>query len=378
MNYCKKCILTKSHPFGIYTNGRLCSGCSSFVIRKRRLSHWNKYHLKNLAEELERTIGYLPSKVVVPFDADGETWFVLDTLTSLGIKAVVVYFNAQYHDEIFFNILSACQENFDSDFIGFSLPKNIIQAALAEEFSVGSGHCRNLEIFGRHAATLFAAKQLGLKHIFSGPNQQSEVVGSHSFIVRNQLKAPSFNDIIIGKTLLPQVRAAIINTGSKFSQTFKLNVVESLLEEIEWHFLSDYIFWDSVSINEHFGNSFNVSPRIVNGFGPNWQSSSSSLKLEFFDLIRLLSTGTSKIDSLLSRDIRFGRLTKDDALKTRAAYLEKSWDIEGISHFQEVSAKSMKKAIALYQKKVASNYNPRSLAGPCTHNVTSHGQTLYY
>ncbi|WP_341364846.1 hypothetical protein P8T57_05590 [Thalassospira sp. SN3W] len=313
----------------------------------------------------------------MPFDADGETWFVLDTLTKLGTKPTVVYFNAQYHDEVFFNILSACQEHFNVDFIGFSLPKNIIQTAIAEEFSVGNGHCRNLEIFGTHAAALFAAKQLGIKHVFAGPNQQSEVVGNHSFVIRNQLKSPAFNDIVIGKNLLPQVRNMIANTGSKFAEMFKLGAIESLLEEVHWHFLSDYIFWDSVNINEHYGKKFTISPRTVSGFGPNWQSSSSSLKLEFFDLVRLITTGTSKIDSLLSRDLRFNRISKMSALKVREKYLEKSWDIETISQFQGISTVNMKKAIDLYQKKKSPLYTPLSLTGNCNYQVHSHYQKLY-
>ena len=373
---CRICLLPSTHPFGIFFNDGVCSGCESFYIRQRYLPAWNNINLNEIYNDLTETIGVIPGKVVVPFDADGEPWFVLDTLIKLGIRPVVVYFNAQYHDDIFFSILSACQESFDADFIGFSLPKNIIQMAIAEEFSVGNGHCRNLEIFGRHAAALFTANQLGIKHIFSGPHQQSEVVGSHSFIIRNQLKSPGFNNIVMGKGLLPQVRSAINNIGSKFTDTFKNGAIDALFEDIHWHFLSDYIFWDSVSINKHYGSNFKLLPRLVNGFGPSWQSSSSSLKLEFFDLLRLISIGNSKIDSYLSRDLRFNRLSIPEAIKIRNRYLHKSWNMQGISQFLGISMQNTQKAIELYQKKRPTIYQPKSLDGSNKHMPTSHAQNL--
>tara|TARA_A100001391_G_scaffold125291_1_gene85466 strand:+ start:11661 stop:12794 length:1134 start_codon:yes stop_codon:yes gene_type:complete len=376
MKHCKFCLLPNTHPFGIFHLEGVCSGCASFSLRKKNLPAWDNLSFQQLSADLSETIGSVPDKVVVPFDADGETWFVLDTLIKLGMRPVVVFFNAQYHDELFFSILSACQENFDADFIGFSLPKKTIQMAIAEEFSVGNGHCRNLEIFGRHAAALLTARLLGIKNIFSGPNQQSEVVGSHSFIIRNQLKAPGFNDIVLGKNLLPQTRNAITNIGSNFSETFKPNAIEELLEDINWHFLSDYVFWDSLSINNYYGKNFNLSPRVVNGFGPNWQSSSSSIKLEFFDLLRIIRTGSSKIDSYLSRDLRFNRMSKQDAVELRNKYLKKSWDIESIAQFLDVSTKSIRKAVELYQKKSPPMYQPQSLDGSNRFMVTSYSQHL--
>ncbi|MDA8730281.1 hypothetical protein N9N21_05475 [Alphaproteobacteria bacterium] len=340
------------------------------------LPEWSKCDEGRIKSELMSTMGVLPDKVVVPFDSDGETWFVLDTLIKLGIQPVVVYFNAQYHDEQFFSMLNVCQENYDADFIGFTLPKSKIQAAISEEFSVGVGHCRNLEIYGRHAAALYTAKHLRISHIMAGPHQQSEVVGSHSFLVRNQLKSPAFNDIVMGNNLLPQVRNMITNVGSKFSQTFHNGVLDNLLEQIHWHYLSDYIFWDSESINTHYGEQYNISPRIVNGYGTSWQSSSSSLKLEFFDLLRLINTGSSKIDSYLSRDIRFERITRDKAIEIRERYLAKSWDLEGIAQFLDINHESIHKAVELYLKKRSSSYKPQSLDGNSKFEIVSHNQTL--
>ena len=62
-----------------------------------------------------------------------------------------------------------------------SLPHDLITCSLGEELATGNGHL-NLEIYGRHVSALFAANELGFRNIICGPNQQSEIVGSHYFI----------------------------------------------------------------------------------------------------------------------------------------------------------------------------------------------------
>ncbi|MBT5400752.1 hypothetical protein HOL24_09455 [bacterium] len=369
-------MLRSPHSFGIYFDKNICSGCLSFLKRKRVLPSWDAFDTELLIRELKKTIGHLPEEVIVPFDSDGETWFVLDLLISLGIRPIVVYFNAQYHDNVFFSILSACQENYDVDFIGFSLPRDKIIFSISEEFSVGSGHCRNIEIFGRHAAALYVARHLGIENIISGPNQQSEVVGSHSFLVKNQLKKPDFNDIVIGKKILPQVKKSIQNINSDFSKIFDENIVGNLFEKKHWHYLSDYIFWDSEAINNYYGEKFSIQPRIVNGYGACWQASSSSLKLEFYDLLRLINTGTSKIDSYLSREIRFGRMSRDEAVNKRNRYLKKDWDIVGISNFLDVPTCNIQKALEIFLKGRRQLYTPNSFSGNGEFKIISHSQKL--
>ena len=49
----------------------------------------------------------------------------------------------------------------------------------------------------------FAAEKLNIHHVFSGPNQQSEIVGNHNYVVANQLKLPAILKFVTGGPLLP-------------------------------------------------------------------------------------------------------------------------------------------------------------------------------
>ncbi len=376
---CVKCLIPLEHPFGVYFNkDGICSGCLSFEKRKNDLPHWDNSELINdIGKMLSKEIGFLPEHVIVPFDADGETWFILDVLERLGIRATVVYFNAQYHDSIFYDILAACQENFDVDFIGFSLPHDLITWCLGEELATGNGHLRNLEIYGRHVSALFVANELGFRNIICGPNQQSEIVGSHYFIHKNQLSGPAFGDIVIGCDLQHHVKVSIAKLGSKFAKSFQSNFISSTLNKISWHFLSDYIFWDSENINNYYGNKFDVAPRNVNGFGSCWQSSSSGIKLEFFDLLRLILTGHSKIESYLSRDIRFGRVNKISALMILDRYKKKKWNLGGIAAFMNIHIDEVVHSIELISKSRGNFYSTSSFSEESNYIQANYSQVYY-
>lgn len=376
---CENCLLESGHPFGIFFDEKgICSGCNAFSERKNSLACWDSIDLIDIVRELLISeIGCLPGKVIVPFDADGETWYVLDLLTKLNINVVVTVFNAQYHDDKYYEILSACMENFDCDFISLSLPIDLIRWCVAEEVSIGSAHIRKLEIFGMHAAALYIANCLNIKHIFGGPNQQSEVVGNHSYIIKNQMKGPAFKNIILGSDLLQHVSYAIQGINSEFSKSFNYDFINKELNLRHWHYLSDYIFWDSLSINNNYGTLFEITPRNVEGFGPCWQASSSSLKLEFADLMRLINIGSSKITSYLSRDIRFGRISRLDAQAVFARYINKEWDLSGIVQFSNSSVDAIVHSLDLLAKSRKTKFYSKGLLVNKGETQSSFNQILY-
>ena len=376
---CSKCLISDSHPFGVFfdANG-ICSGCNAFNNRRNALPPWNDSSSQSrLKHRFLENFQEVPDKAIVPFEPDGETWFVLETLTDLSIQPVVVYFNTQYADLKYFEMLSVCQENFDCDFLGFSIPQELIKWCIAEELACGLGHGRKLEIFGRYISCLFAAEKLDIHHIFSGPNQQSEIVGNHNYVVANQLKLPAILKFVTGGPLLPQVQQALNSNGSAFTTRFSAKFANYMLNKIHWHHLSDYIFWDSQNINDFFGKKFKVKPRDVNGYDECWQASSSALKLEYFDLIRIMMTGHSKIESYLSRDIRFGRIDKFGAQEALKRYLQKDWDLLGFSKFIGIDADDVLHGLDLMNKSKRLRYHPSNFKRRLSSYSISHHQVLF-
>ena len=131
------------------------------------------------------------------------------------------------------------------------------------------------------------------------------------------------------------------------------------VKENNWHYLSDFIFWDSERINQFYGEKFKISPRKINGYSNCWQASSSDLKLEYFDLIRMMITGHSKIESYLSRDIRFERIDKTKAEAMLKTYSEKAWDLNGFSNFMGINTETLIHGLELMRKSRKLKYLPK-------------------
>ena len=138
MIQCSTCNLTSDHPFGLrFDESGLCSGCVSYFEKKKNLEIFGSVDFETLSRKLFVDLGKEINRAIVPLQFDNETHFVIECLIKMGIRPTVVYFNAQYHDQITFDYMSRLQELFDVDFVGFTLPKTILQKLVIENIISG-------------------------------------------------------------------------------------------------------------------------------------------------------------------------------------------------------------------------------------------------
>ena len=202
-----------------------------------------------------------------------------------------VYFNAQYHDQLTFNYLSQLQELYDVDFIGFSLLKQILQ------------------------------------------------------------KFPDFIDRIVVHDLTDYELKVLRGTKSTFSSTFENGALKELFKTINLRFLGDYIFLDSVTINNSYADRYNFRARFEEGYGEEFQTVLSSLKLGEFDLLRILNGQWSRILSYLNRDIRNQTIKRENAKDILDVYLNKEWKLSGLAEFLEFSETNIHDLFYILMKK---------------------------
>ena len=139
-------------------------------------------------------------------------------------------------------------------------------------------------------------------------------------------------------------------------------------------FLGDYIFWDSVTINKWYSENHNFSARYIAGYGEEYQAVSSSLKLEEFELIRLLNGYNPRLASYLARDIRNGIKTTSLAKEILAKYEQRTWRLGGLAQFLEVPLSNINDLFTVLSKKSGVELNiDKSKNGL---SVVSHGQLV--
>lgn len=374
MRQCKLCLLSERHPFGIHIDAEgLCSGCRAFSDKKQNLQHFNAIDYDKVLRKITADTGHEINRAIVPLQFDNETHFVIDSVLAMGIQPIVVYFNAQYHDQLTFNYLSNLQEIFDVDFIGLTLPKDILQKLVMENI-ISNGNPRKFEIIGQYAAALFVADALNIPNIVSGPLQSSEVVGNISWKYPSKLTFPEFADRIVVHSISAYESTVIQGVNSPFSTAFRPDTLMKMIDKINWRFLGDYIFWDSVQINDAYRDKYQFEPRHIPGYGSEYQAISSSLKLNEFELIRLMHGFEPRILSYLCRDIRSNVITRERAETILIEYCEKDWQIGHLSEFLEVPCTNIGDVFSLLMKKCGSKFSIR-----CSSNgdsVMSHGQMI--
>lgn len=371
---CGKCGLKTNHPFGLYLDSNcICSGCTSHIQRNSVMPKWHNCDWHDVKNKITQNTGLDVKQCIVPLFFDNETHYVIEALTNMGIRPTVVYFNSLYHDNITFDYLSKIQEHFSVDVFGINLPKQTMKMLISNSIT-GSDNPRKFEIFGNHLAALFFAEKMSIDLIVSGPLQSSEIVGNISSNFPVNLSSAEFYDRILVSPFTNSDMAILNNCSSIFSKYFTESFIKKSLNLKKWIFLSDYIFWDSEEINTHYCQIKKFCQRNISGFNSGWQATSSSIKLEEFDLLRKLTTSSSKIDSYLARDIRFGRLTLEEAEATSLLYSKKYWKIDRLSDFLEIERDNLASALELVMKKNQMFFNISTTDDRPP--ILSHGQTI--
>ena len=83
-------------------------------------------------------------------------------------------------------------------------------------------------------------------------------------------------------------------------------------------------------------------------------------------------TGHSKIESYLSRDIRFGRIDKFGAEAALKRYLQKEWDLLGFSKFMGIDADELH-GLDLMNKSKRLRYQPSNFKRrPSSYSISHH------
>lgn len=307
---CELCLndSQKRYPI-IFNSNSVCSGCYGFEFRKQYFDR-NRGDL----ELVKSLVGNQtcnrksPFDCIVPLNTDGEFFYVLDRVIELELNPLVVSFNNGVGDSLTHRYETMAKDYCNSDVVEFSLAKKYIKHFFEISFS-GRQHFRQYELFFNVYFPVLAAHKNGIEYIIFGPNQVSEIAGRPTFIHKNKLTSADFFSFILGD--LDQNTLSLLNhICSEFNYPFEQFIFD--LDRLKIIFLSDYILWDSV----HFNSTHQITGTLVRDkviYYDEYQSISSPLKLGFFDLMRIIVTGQSKILDYLNRDIRFGRITKEDA-----------------------------------------------------------------
>lgn len=332
--YCNQCLYTAKHPFGlsIYESG--CSGCSTH--QEKNIIDWgNKYQeLQTIVKQIKsKTKGY---DCVVPVTGDAEDYFVLSKVLALGLAPLVVSVNDYFKNDIGWHNLHQLITNFDVDSLVFNpdirVYKDLVRTSLRK-----FDHLL-LPFLSLHTAfPVHVAYERKIPLIIWGQHQAIEQVGKFSHHDKVEMSKWSRKE----HDLFEADIDTLIGNGAQVN-TRDLNyyhypdIAKLSRRGIKGLYLSNYFRWDPLMQNQQM---------VAHGFHPEANQSSfdiyeragSSVYYQLHDLLKLKRVGYRKVRDHLVREIRHGRITRDEALSLEQQYNQSRVNVRSFFDWLDVS-----------------------------------------
>jgi N-acetyl sugar amidotransferase len=322
---CKKCLYSECHPLGLTINDNgICSGC---VIHEEKNTidwelKWNK--LKKLTKTYKSNHSY---DCIVPITGAGDSYYTLHVIKNkLKLNPLLVHYNTYFNSIEGIKNLANLRTKFNCDILIQNINpisvKNITRLTLREFGSV-YWHC----LAGKTVFPVQTAVKYKIPLIIWGAHQGMEQVGmfSHYHEVEMTRRYRKDHDLM------------------GFEADDLISKYDSISDEDIWQYrypedteissigirgiyLNNYIRWDPKAQHEEMIKLYNYQPKKFLRTFDTYDYTECNVYLYLHDLLKLYKHGYSKVTDQISREIRHGRITRDEGLILEAYYFKDSCD----------------------------------------------------
>jgi len=313
---CVRCLYRSTHPFGLtFDQQGLCSGC---------ITHEEKYSLDWLGRWrlLENKIArYCKQRkkddrydCIVPIRGTPEYFYVLDVVKNrLGLNPLVVSFNSQFNSKVGIRNLDLIRDIFDVDLVHYTSNPNVYRKLIRESLSVFNS-MRWPFLAGETQFPVSMAVEKGVPLVIWPYHQPTEQVGVHSYLEECEMTRRSRHEF----DLMSVEPHELIDVGSLAQPTDVEDLHYPSNRQLEkvgvvGIYLSNYIPWDSRRFSEdmieRYGAGAAKNPRTFDTY----DRIDDMTYMTVHDVLKQAKTGYSRVTDSLCREIRFGRILKEDA-----------------------------------------------------------------
>jgi N-acetyl sugar amidotransferase len=321
---CNKCLYDTNHPFGLSVYDDGCSGC--LTHEEKYTIDWDKklnelYGIVNDVKKKNRVYD-----CVVPVVGDAEDYFVLLKVLEIGLNPLVVCVNDYFKNDIGWHNLHQLITYFDIDSIVFNpdirVYKDLVRTSLRKYDHI------LLPFLTLHTSfPIHIAKDRKIPLIVWGQHQSVEQVGKFSHHDKVQMSAWSRKE----HDLFGIDIDTLIGNGAQVQERdlnyYKYPNIASLEKSsIKGIYLSNYMKWDPLKQNSGMVK-FGFIPQHNNSSFDIYERAGSSVYYQFHDLLKYKRVGYRKIRDHLAREIRHGRVTRDEAIAIESKYGKSNVDV---------------------------------------------------
>ena len=322
MNYCNRCLYPENHPYGMQFNELgLCMGC--VIHEEKDTLNWNSRikKLEKITKKYKEKFGNKSFDCIVPVTGGSDSYFIVHTVKKvLKMNPLLVYYNSHFNTEIGIRNLANLATVFDCDLITSTLSPDLLKKVTMHTLKkYGSMYWQVLAGYTTFPVQIAVRYKIPL--IIWGVQGWSEQTGMFSHLDEVEMTERCRKE----HCLMGLSAEKLISKEFKISRSDVQPFIYPYDNEIEkigvrGIYLSNYIRWDSKAQHEEmiklYGYETAAQQRTFNNYEDVHCMHSSGLH----DYIKLLKYGYSKVTDHASREIRLGRLTREDGIKLVEKY----------------------------------------------------------
>jgi len=331
IQFCKRSLYTSAHPLGLtIDNEGICSGCRVHV-EKDTLDwsvRWDK--LKNIVEPYRDKKG---SKYdcIIPVTGANDSYYIVHLVKKkLGLNPLLVSYNKYFNTPLGIENLANLRIRFNCDILYQNINpisvKNITRSTLRKFGSIYWPIIAGQTVFPVQTAVRYK-----IPLIIWGAHQGLEQVRmfSHEHEVEMTRRYRKDHDLM----------------GHEADDL--LSIFDTLTEDDIWQYrypddrdlnaigvrgiyLGNYVRWSPKAQHELMIQKYGYKTTTFNRTFDCYDFVGCFNYMDIHDLIKLYKHGFSKVTDHASREIRFGRLTRDEGLALVKKHEQKPLKYEGL------------------------------------------------
>ena len=323
---CRACLYDNRHPFGLTFDATgLCSGCTTH-LEKTSLDWTQRLTmLERLVQPHKARKGNYDC--VVPVRGTAEYFKVLEVVKNqLGLNPLLVSFNSHFNSLAGIQNLDLIRDTFDCDILLKTQSPTVYKKIMRETLSRrGSVHWPYLA--GHTVWPVRVAVQHNVPLIIWPFHQPTEQSGMFSYLDENEMTRRSRHehdlmqfeaeDLVSGESLLREEEVLT----SAYPSDRELTSVNAD-QGVRGIYLANYLPWDTRRYSEEMVGKFGAQAAECPGTFDTYDHIDNLVYMSVHDAIKRRKLGYGRVRDHLCREIRFGRISRADALDIETSYAD--------------------------------------------------------
>lgn len=324
LQFCQRCLYTSSHPLGIIINeDGICSGC---IIHeeKNRLDWSARWNVLKKLTNIYKSKTKKNYDCIVPISGSQDSYYILHVVKNkLGLNPLLVNYNKYFNTSLGIRNLSNLRIKFDVDILIQNVnPKSVKKIIKTTLRKFGSMYWPIL------AGHTVLPVQIAVKHkiplIIWGAHQGLEQVGmfSHLHNVEMTRRYRKDHDLMgyEADDLLSSFDT--LNEGDiwqyRYPEDDSINRVG-----VKGIYLGNYIRWDPKKQHDLMIKKYDYKTSSFSRTFDCYDYVDCFNYMDIHDLLKLYKNGYSKVTDHACREVRFGRISREQGFDLISQYEQK-------------------------------------------------------